>query len=89
MPQSTKEKKERFGRMFPNRVKTLIKTLQLLENCTNKSNYDWNEDLVQRAWVEIGLELINTCSAYDMDLKILLDGKLLSEYDTTQPLQED
>lgn len=88
MPQSTKEKKERFGRMFPNRVATLVKTLQLLENCTNKSNYEWNKDLVQRAWIEIGLQMQDTCEAYDMKLNIELDGKAIGLYDTSKPLEE-
>ena len=87
MPQSIKEKKERFSRMFPNRVQTLIKTLQLLANCTNKSNYAWDDDLVKRAWIEIALELSDTCAQYDMDLNIELDGKNVALYDTSLPLE--
>ena len=86
MPQSSAEKKDRFARIFPPRVQTLIKTLDLLENCTNTSNYEWSKDLVKRAWIEIGLKLADTCAHYDMDLDIKLNGQPLVDYDTTIPL---
>ena len=88
MPQSISEKKERFSRMFPKRVETLVKTLQLLQNCTNKSNYAWNEELVKRAWIEIGLQMVDTCADYDMKLDISLDGKNIALYDTSKPLED-
>lgn len=86
MPQSSEEKRDRFARMFPPRVEKLVKQLQLLENCTTKSTYEWTPDIVKRAWIEIGQTVIDTCAAYDMDLDISLDGKRLSEYDTSKPL---
>ena len=88
MPQSSSEKRDRFGRMFPPRVEKLCKQFELLENCTSKSNYEWTPDLVRRAWIEIAYKLQDTCAAYDMELDILLDGKRISEYDTSKPLEE-
>ena len=40
------ENKDRFGRMFPARVETLVKTLKLIGNCSNKHNYEWDNKLV-------------------------------------------
>ena len=88
MPQSSAEKRDRFARMFPPRVEKLCKQLELLENCTSKSNYEWTPDLVQRAWVEIALKLQDTCAAYDMKLNIELDGKNVALYDTSKPLED-
>lgn len=88
MPQSSAEKRDRFARMFPPRVEKLCKQLELLENCTAKTNYEWTTDTVKRAWIEIALKLQDTCSAFDMDLQISLDNKRLIEYDTSKPLED-
>ena len=58
MPQSVEEKTTRFKKIFPPRVEKLIDGLRLLGNCTNKSNYEWNKDLVKRAWIEIEHQLL-------------------------------
>ena len=86
MPQPLEERQDRFKRMFPPRVETLVKTLKLLGNCTNKSNYDWNQDLVKRAWIEIAKKLQDTAGRYDMDLTIHLNGDEINTLDTAEPL---
>ena len=88
MPQSSEEKRDRFKRMFPPRVEKLVKTMGLLENCTSKSNYEWNDDLVQRAWVEIAKSLRDTAKAYDLELDISLNGNEVQFIDTSKPLSE-
>lgn len=86
MPQSSAEKRDRFARMFPPRVEKLVHTMGLLENCTSKSNYEWTEDTVKRAWIEIAKKLQETAAAYDLDLDISLDGDQVQYIDTTKPL---
>lgn len=88
MPQSSAEKRDRFKRMFPPRVEKLVDQFRLLENCTSKSNYEWNEDLVKRAWVEIAKSLRATCKAYDLELTVMLNGDEVQFIDTGQPLQQ-
>ena len=88
MPQSSAEKRERFANVFPPRVEKLCHQFKLLRNCTTKSNYEWTSDTVKRAWIEICLSLQDTCSAYDMDLQISLDGKSLIDYDTSKSLED-
>lgn len=87
MPQSTAEKKDRFSRMFPPRVETLIKTLKLLGNCTNKSNYEWNQDLVKRAWIEVAKKLEATAAEFDIEFAVTVDGQPCYTVDTSEPLQ--
>ena len=41
------EKRERFIRMFPTRIEKMRKSLKVLGNCSNKSNYDWPQDKVK------------------------------------------
>ena len=86
MPQSSAEKRDRFARMFPPRAEKLVDQFRLLENCTSKSNYEWTEDTVKRAWVEIAKQLRQTAKAYDLDLEITLNGDEVQFIDTQEPL---
>ena len=87
MPQSSAEKRDRFARMFPPRVEKLVDQFRLLENCTAKSNYEWTEDTVKRAWVEIAKALRQTAKAYDLELDISLNGDQVQYIDTSKPLE--
>ena len=86
MPQSSAEKRDRFARMFPPRVEKLVKQFALLENCTAKKDYEWTEDTVKRAWVEIAKALRQTAAAYDLELDISLNGDEVQYIDTSKPL---
>lgn len=86
MAQSSEEKRDRFARMFPPRVEKLVDTMRLLENCTAKSNYEWDEDLVKRSWLEVAKRLQETAAAYDLKLDISLNGDQVHYIDTTEPI---
>ena len=86
MPQPLAERQDRFKRMFPPRVETLVKTLKLLGNCTNKSNYAWNQDLVKRAWIEIAKKLEDTAALYDVNFQVTVDSVPVISVDTAEPL---
>ena len=77
------EKKERFSRLFPKRVETLIDKLKILENCSNKSSYEWTEDLVQKCWIEIGKRLQTTAKSFGVEMIIHVNGKNVREIDTS------
>ena len=68
------ENKERFGRMFPVRVKTLVDTLRKLGNCSNKSSYEWDDKLVYDTWLEIAQHFTDCAKKYDVDFKVLVKG---------------
>ena len=82
----TAERRDRFARMFPSRVEKLVKNLDLLCNCSNKSSYDWTPDLVQRAWIEIAKTLQTGAKSFGLNLIITLDGKNIREIDTSKKL---
>lgn len=86
MAQTSEEKRDRFKRMYPPRVEKLVDTMRLLENCTAKSNYEWDEDLVKRSWIEIAKRLQETAAAYDLKLDISLNGDQVHYIDTTEPM---
>ena len=74
--------------MHAPRVEKLVDQFRLLQNCTSKSNYEWTEDTVKRAWVEIAKALQDTAAAYDLNLEILLNGDNVEFIDTSQPLSQ-
>lgn len=81
------EKRDRFARLYPDRVKKLIKSLEVLTNCSNKSNYEFDEDLVRRTWIEIGKHFQLAAAEFDTDFTVLLNGANVADIDTTEPLQ--
>lgn len=86
MPQSVEEKTTRFKKIFPPRVEKLIDGLRLLGNCTNKSNYEWNKDLVKRAWIEIAKQFEAAAKLYDVKFEVKIDGEWCQTVDTSEPL---
>lgn len=46
-------KRERFENVASNRVQRILDTLQLLQNCSNKNNYEYTEKDVERMFTEI------------------------------------
>ena len=41
-------KKERFMRIAENRTNTIINTLRLLGNCSNRNNYEYTEEQIKQ-----------------------------------------
>lgn len=74
MAESEETKRARFARIFPARAKKLEHQLQLLANCSNQSNYEWNPELLRRVWLELARQFSDTCSAFDLELNIEVDG---------------
>ena len=84
----TAEKRDRFARIFPPRVEKLVKSLEVLTNCSNKSSYDWTPDLVKRAWLEIAKTLAVAAKSFDLDLVIELDGVDIRDINTKKRLKK-
>lgn len=82
----TAEKRDRFSRIFPPRVDKLVKSLEVLNNCSSKSSYDWTPDLVQRAWLEIAKSLAIGAKSFGLEFVIELDGVDIRDLDTSKKL---
>ena len=63
-------KRDRFSRMFPNRVDILRDTLRKIANCSNKASYEWDKDKVQEAFILIGEEFTTTARCFGVGFKI-------------------
>ncbi len=68
------DKKERFGRVFPPRVKTIEKKLETLGNCAAKNNYEWNQDQVMRAFGSFMRKFIACADLFGVTVTAQVDG---------------
>lgn len=59
-----KDKRIRFEKVASKRVQKVLDTLDLLSNCANKSNYDFNERDVEQMFNEISRHLRDCKNAY-------------------------
>lgn len=61
-------KRERFENVASNRVQRILDTLQLLQNCSNKNNYEYTEKDVERMFSEISSAVKAARQAYIREL---------------------
>ena len=79
MPQSTAEKRDRFARMFPDRVEKIVHQFKLISNCASTSNYDYNRDTVAKVWVHLLDAMMTSADDYGLDIEFKINGTPLSE----------
>ena len=57
-------KRERFEKVASNRVQRILDTLALLQNCSNRNNYDYSQEDVDQMFSEINKALKDTKAAF-------------------------
>ena len=61
-------KRQRFENVASNRVQRILDTLQLLQNCSNKNNYEYTEKDVDKMFSEISSAGKDAKQAYIKEL---------------------
>lgn len=64
----TKLKRERFEKVAGNRVQKILDFLTLLQNCSNRNNYEYTETDVEHMFSEIQKALKETRTKYQVEL---------------------
>lgn len=62
------DRRQRFEKVASNRVQRILDTLDLLQNCSNKNNYEYNEKDVELMFSEIAKKLKETKTVYTNEL---------------------
>lgn len=62
------EKRQRFEKVASNRVQRVLDTLSLLQNCSNRNNYEYDEHDIDRMFSEITKKLKETKAVYTNEL---------------------
>ena len=63
------KKRDRFKRIATKRTQKILKTLKLLGNCANKSNYEYNQEEVDKIFRAIEDEIATTKSKFKVHNK--------------------
>lgn len=66
---STKTKKERFDRISSARREKALDAIRLLENCSNKSNYDYTAEDVEKIFADVEKALSDAKASFTVDAK--------------------
>ena len=61
-------KRNRFEKVASNRVQRILDTLVLLQNCSHRNNYEYDEKDVNRMFTEISKKLRETKAVYINEL---------------------
>ena len=61
-------KRQRFEKVASNRVQKILDFLSLLQNCSNRNNYEYTEADVEHMFSEIQKALKDVKNAYDIEL---------------------
>ena len=91
-PIVNQEKADRFNRMFPPRIKQMAKQIKLIENCSNKHNYEWNyTDTVSTFFIVIFKELTLVARKFDLVVDVSIGGKSIEDTyeDANDKFQEE
>lgn len=63
------EKRERFEKVASNRVQRIIDTLNLLKNCSNRSNYEYSAADVELMFHSIGKAMRDAKASFINELE--------------------
>lgn len=62
------ERRQRFEKVASNRVQRILDTLDLLKNCSNRNNYEYDEKDIGLMFSEIAKKLKETKIVYTNEL---------------------
>lgn len=62
------ERRQRFEKVASNRVQRILDTLDLLKNCSNRNNYEYDEKDIELMFSEIAKKLKETKIVYTNEL---------------------
>ena len=79
-PIVNQEKADRFNRMFPPRMKQMAKQIKLIDNCSNKHNYEFGyTDTVALFFIVIFKQLTEVARKFDLQVDVSIGGKSIED----------
>ena len=79
-PIVNQEKADRFNRMFPPRMKQMVKQIKLIDNCSKKMNYEWAyTDTVPLFFIVIFKQLTDVARKFDLVVDVRIGGKSIED----------
>ena len=76
----TNDRRDRFSRLFPARVEKIRNQLRILGNCSNKLNYEWDQDKIKLFFAYILQEFISLANSFGIPVTAEVAGKDVHDY---------
>jgi len=75
-PKVKESKTDTFKRIAERRVRSVLKSLRLLGNCSNRNNYEYSQEQINKIFVKISETLIDTENLFTKSKKEVESFKL-------------
>ena len=82
---NSEKKQERFSRIFPNRVDLLRDVLRKVGNCSNRTNYEWEQEKVQQCFNLLADEFIECARRYNCELSFKAQSQTPDQLEESAP----
>ena len=79
--ETTESKRERFSRIFPNRVDKIRDQMRVLGNCSSKSNYEWDPLKINMFFAYILQEIITLARSFGVEVSATVGDKNVLDFD--------
>ena len=73
MAQTTAEKKSRFGRIAVPRVESVIDLFRKIGNCSNTSQYEWDQTKWKKVFVHILVAAVDCADQFGLKVTFTID----------------
>ena len=77
----TESKRQKFARIFPARVQKIRDQLRILGNCSSKSNYDWEQEKVNRFFAYMLQEIITLSRSFGVEVNATVGDKNVLDFE--------
>ena len=84
----TTERRKRFARVYPPRLKKIKESIILLGNCSNKRSYEYPKEQVKKSLIALAQVLVQQARKFDLNLDIMYNDNPVETIDLRFELEE-
>ena len=84
----TTERRKRFARVYPPRLKKIKESIILLGNCSNKRSYEYPKEQVKKSLIALAQILVQQARKFDLNLDIMYNDNPVETIDLRFKLEE-
>ena len=84
----TTERRKRFARVYPPRLKKIKESIILLGNCSNKRSYEYLKEQVKKSLIALAQILVQQARKFDLNLDIMYNDNPVETIDLRFELEE-
>ena len=84
----TTERRKRFARIYPKRLKKIKESIIILGNCSNKRSYEYPKEQVKKSLIALAQVLVQQARKFDLNLDIMYNDNPVETIDLRFKLEE-